>query len=149
MPSQPDARLALRNVTAAAAMAVNRHDAGQPIPERIWTALRKATIAAVAVIADRRSFFPAIINLTNSASQGGTIMQLSGDRATDRELQSPLRPVQKSRLLRCRSRPTNPVGWRVRKSGANLPIRGACRIKCCRWQRAAELSHHGREHRIS
>jgi hypothetical protein len=50
MPSQPDARLALRNVTAAAAMAVNRHDTGQPIPERIWTALRKATIAAVAVI---------------------------------------------------------------------------------------------------
>jgi hypothetical protein len=52
MPSQPAARLALRNVTAAAAMAVNRHDAGQPIPERIWTALRKATIAAVAVIKD-------------------------------------------------------------------------------------------------
>jgi hypothetical protein len=52
MPSQPDARLAalaLRNLTAAAAMAVNRHDAGQPIPERIWRALRKATIAAVAV----------------------------------------------------------------------------------------------------
>jgi hypothetical protein len=51
MPRQPDAMLvALRHLTSAAAAAVNRHEAGQPIPERIWAALRKATIAAAAVV---------------------------------------------------------------------------------------------------
>jgi hypothetical protein len=49
--SQPDAtRIALRDLTSAAAMVVNRHAAGEPISERIWAMLREATIAAAAVV---------------------------------------------------------------------------------------------------
>jgi hypothetical protein len=51
MPTQPDTALAaLRDLTAAAAMVVNRHEAGQPISERIWAMLREATIAAAAIV---------------------------------------------------------------------------------------------------
>jgi hypothetical protein len=49
--TQPDATLAaLRDLTAAAAMVVNRHEAGEPISERIWAMLREAAVAAAAVV---------------------------------------------------------------------------------------------------